>query len=129
MCNLLIKRSKIVKNLDKAIKIQALIGLVMVMIYSLLGQPAGAAYGMFIGMVNVWMLTYTFQKASTTEDPKSGILVLYMSAVIRFVLLAVLFILGLSFLDESQAFPVVITFVLMQLGKLFDLKGKRRLTD
>ena len=117
------------RNLDKSIKIQALIGLVMVMIYSLLGQPAGAAYGMFIGLVNVWMLTYTFQKASTTEDPKSGILVLYMSAVIRFILLAVLFVLGLSFLDESQAFPVVITFVLMQLGKLFDLKGKRRLTD
>ncbi|GAB6069072.1 hypothetical protein JCM30760_01690 [Thiomicrorhabdus hydrogeniphila] len=117
------------KNLDKAIKIQAMIGLVMVMIYSLLGQPVGAAYGMLIGMINVWMLTYTFQKASTTEDPKNGILVLYMSAVIRFVLLAVLFVLGLSFLDKSEAFPVVITFVLMQLGKLFDLKGKRRLTD
>ena len=63
------------------------------------------------------------------EDPKSGILILYMSAVIRFVLLAVLFVLGLSFLDESQAFPVVLTFVLMQLGQLFNLKGKRRLTD
>jgi ATP synthase protein I len=41
----------------------------------------------------------------------------------------VLFVLGLSFLDESQALPVVLTFVVMQLGKLFDLKGKRRLTD
>lgn len=119
------------KSLDKTVKIQAVIGLLMVMIYSLLGQSVAAAYGMFIGMVNVWMLSYTFQHANdrAAEDPKSGILILYMSAVIRFILLAVLFILGLSFLDESQALPVVLTFVLMQLGKLFDLKGKRRLTD
>jgi len=41
----------------------------------------------------------------------------------------VLFIVGLSFLEESQAFPVVLTFVLMQLGQLFNLRGKRRLTD
>ncbi len=103
----------------------------MVVIFSFFGQTVAAAYGMFIGLVNVWMLSLTFSKANkrAAEDPKGGILILYMSAVIRFVLLAVLFVLGLSFLDESQAFPVVLTFVVMQLGKLFDLKGKRRLTD
>lgn len=118
-------------NLDRSVKIQLLIGLVMVAIYTLFDQTVAAAYGMFIGLVNVWMLSFTFAKANqrAAEDPKSGILILYMSAVIRFVLLAVLFVLGLSFLDESQAFPVVLTFVVMQLGKLFDLKGKRRLTD
>ncbi|WP_168188962.1 ATP synthase subunit I [Thiomicrorhabdus sediminis] len=119
------------KTLDKAVKIQVVIGLLAVMVYSLLGHAVGAAYGMFIGLVNLWMLNYTFEKANkrAEEDPKSGILILYMSAVIRFVLLAVLFVLGLSFLDESQALPVVLTFVVMQLAKLFDLKGKRRLTD
>jgi len=118
-------------NLDRSVKIQLLIGFIAVGIYSLYGQTVAAAYGMFIGLVNVLMLSYTFTKANdrAAEDPKSGILILYMSAVIRFVLLAVLFVLGLSFLDQSQAFPVVLTFVLMQLGKLFDLKGKRRLTD
>jgi len=118
-------------SLDNSVKIQIAIGLVMVAIFSLYGQTVAAAYGMFIGLMNVWMLSFTFQKANkrAAEDPKSGILILYMSAVIRFVLLAVLFVLGLSFLEESQAFPVVLTFVLMQLGKLFDLKGKRRLTD
>ena len=119
------------KSLDRSVKIQIAIGLAMVAIYSVYGQTVAAAYGMFIGLVNVWMLSFTFEKANkrAAEDPKSGILILYMSAVIRFVLLAVLFVLGLSFLEESQAFPVVLTFVVMQLGKLFDLKGKRRLTD
>jgi len=119
-------------KLDRSVKIQIGIGLLMVAIYSLYGQSVGAAYGMFIGLVNVWMLSFTFDKANkrAAEDPKSGILILYMSAVIRFFLLAVLFVLGLSFLVESEAVPaVVITFVVMQLGKLFDLRGKRRLTD
>jgi ATP synthase protein I len=103
----------------------------MVAGYAIQGQAVAAAYGFFIGLVNLWMLSFTFNKANkrAAEDPKAGILILYLSAVIRFVLLAVLFVLGLSFLDESQALPVVLTFVVMQLGKLFDLKGKRRLTD
>ncbi|MBF6058794.1 MULTISPECIES: ATP synthase subunit I [Thiomicrorhabdus] len=120
-----------IKNLDKGFKVQLLIGLVVVAIYATQGQAVAAAYGFFIGIMNVVMLSYTFAKANkkAAESPKSGVLILYLSAVIRFVLLAVLFVLGLSFLDESQAFPVVLTFVLMQLGQLFNLQGKRRLTD
>ena len=120
-----------IKNLDKAFKIQGLIGLIMVAVFATQGQAMGAGYGFFIGIMNVLMLSFTFSKANARaeDDPKTGILILYMSAVIRFVLLAVLFVLGLSFLDGSQAFPVVLTFVLMQLGQLFNLKGKRRLTD
>jgi len=120
-----------IKKLDSVYKIQIVIGLVAVAVYAVLGQAVGAGYGFFVGIMNVAMLSFTFSKANSRaeEDPKSGILILYMSAVIRFVLLAVLFVLGLSFLDESQAFPVVLTFVLMQLGQLFNLKGKRRLTD
>ncbi len=120
-----------IKNLDKAFKIQGIIGLIAVAVYATQGQAMGAGYGFFIGIMNVLMLSFTFSKANARaeEDPKAGILILYMSAVIRFILLAVLFVLGLSFLDTSQAFPVVLTFVLMQLGQLFNLKGKRRLTD
>ncbi|NPA71916.1 MAG: ATP synthase subunit I [Gammaproteobacteria bacterium] len=120
-----------IKGLDKSFKIQGSIGLIALIIFAFQGQAMGAGYGFFVGMMNVLMLSLTFNKASSTaeEDPKTGILILYMSAVVRFVLLAVLFIVGLSFLEESQAFPVVLTFVLMQLGQLFNLKGKRRLTD
>lgn len=120
-----------ISKLDNAYKIQLIIGFIAVAVYSALGQGMGAAYGLFVGVVNVAMLHFTFIQANkrASLDPKAGMLVLYMSAVIRFILLAVLFVLGLSFLDESQAFPVVLTFVLMQLGQLFNLKGKRRLTD
>ena len=113
-----------IKNLDKAFKIQGIIGLIAVAVYATQGQAMGAGYGFFIGIMNVLMLSFTFSKANARaeEDPKAGILILYMSAVIRFILLAVLFVLGLSFLDTSQAFPVVLTFVLMQLGQLFNLK-------
>ena len=120
------------KSLDRSVIIQAVIGLVMVVAFSLNAQTVAAAYGMFIGLVNIALLSFTFNKANkrAAEDPKSGILILYMSAVIRFVLLAVLFILGPSLLFEREdTFAMVITFVVMLVGKIFDLKGKRRLTD
>jgi len=117
--------------LSKPFKVQAIIGLIVVGFYATQGQVIGAAYGFFVGMMNVLMLAYAFKQANqrAENDPKAGILILYMSAAIRFVLLAVLFIIGLSFLEESQAFPIVLTFVLMQLGQLLNLRGKRRLTD
>ncbi len=116
---------------NKAFRVQFVIGLIVVGVYAFQGQVLGAAYGFFIGMVNMLMLSLTFDKANqrAKEDPKAGMLILYMSAVVRFILLAVLFIVGLSFLEESQALSVVLTFVLMQLGQLFNLLGKQRLTD
>lgn len=120
-----------IESLKQPLKIQGLIGLLMIAIFATQGYVMGAGYGFIIGLLNVLMLSFAFSKANkmAAEDPKSGMLILYVSAVIRFILLAVLFVLGLSFLDESQAFPVVLTFVLMQLGQLYNLKGKRRLTD
>ena len=120
-----------IKNLDMAYKAQGIIGILAVAFYATQGHFVASGYGFLIGLINIFMLQYTFVKANkrAAEDPKSGMLVLYMSAVIRFVLLAVLFVLGLSLLDQSEAFPVIITFVLMQIGQLFNLKGKRRLTD
>lgn len=120
-----------IKNLDTAYKVQGIIGIIVVAFYATQGHVVASAYGFLIGLVNVLMLQYTFTKANkrAAEDPKAGMLILYMSAVIRFVLLAVLFVLGLSILDQTEAFPVIITFVLMQIGQLFNLKGKRRLTD
>ncbi|MBO1923453.1 ATP synthase subunit I [Thiomicrorhabdus sp. 6S3-12] len=120
-----------IKNVDTAYKVQGIIGIAVVVFYATQGHVTGAAYGFVIGLLNIFMLQFTFQKANkrAAEDPKAGMLVLYLSAVIRFILLAVFFVLGLSILDQSEAFPVIITFVLMQIGQLFNLKGKRRLTD
>ncbi|WP_044408157.1 ATP synthase subunit I [Thiomicrospira microaerophila] len=117
-------------NLRRPFLVQGVLGLVAVVGFAIYGQWVPAVYGMFIGFVNVGLLALTFNKAnaSAAEDPKSGILILYMSAVIRFVLLAVLFVIGLALL-KFDPLAVVITFVVMTLGQMFNLQGKRRLTD
>jgi len=119
-----------VKNLSQPLMVQGAIGLIAIAIFATQGTAAAAAYGFFIGIMNVLMLSTTFNKANNkaAEDPKGGILILYMSAVIRFILLAVLFVLGLQVFG-FEAMPVVLTFVFMQIGQVFNLKGKQRLTD
>lgn len=110
--------------------VQGAVGLVAVIAFSIYGQMSSALFGFLIGLANVAMLVATFQKANSkaAEDPKSGILVLYMSAVLRFVLLAALFVIGLA-LFKLEPLAMVMTFVVMTLAQMFNLKGKRRLTD
>lgn len=117
-------------SLSKPLKIQGLIGLVVVALFATQGQWLDSLYGLFIGVINVLMLGVTFNKANdkAKQDPKTGIQILYLSAVIRFILLAVLFVLGLQAFGLNPA-PVVLTFVAMQIGQVFNLKGKQRLTD
>lgn len=118
------------KNSTSALKIQVILGVVMIIVFAIQGIAWAAAYGFLIGLVNLFLLNLTFKKANekSAEDPKMGVLVLYMSAVFRFILMAVLFVLGLSLL-KLNPLAVVITFVVMQLGQVFNLKGKQRLTD
>ena len=117
-------------SMSKSLKAQSIIGILAIIGFSTQGSWDSALYGFLIGIANVVMLGITFKKANNkaAEDPKQGMLVLYLSAVIRFILLAVLFVLGLS-LFQFEPMPVVLTFVLMQIGQMFNLTGKRRLTD
>lgn len=117
-------------SMAQSLKTQGMIGLLAIAGFSIQGFWDSALYGFLIGIANIVMLGMTFKKADNkaAENPKQGILVLYLSAVIRFILLAVLFVLGLS-LFQFEAMPVVLTFVLMQIGQVFNLAGKRRLTD
>ncbi len=117
-------------NFTKPLKIQGAIGLIAVVVFTFWGSFESSLYGFFVGIVNVALLGLTFSKANkeAAESPQTGILILYMSAVARFVLLGVLFVVGLS-LFGLEAMPVVVTFVVMQLGQAFNLMGKRRLTD
>ena len=119
-----------IQNLSNTLKIQGVLGLVMVFIFTTQGLLWASAYGLFIGVVNVVLLGMTFKKANdkSAENPKAGILVLYLSAVLRFILLAVLFILGLQLL-KLDPLAVVLTFVVMQVAQVFNLKGKQRLTS
>ncbi|WP_019895231.1 ATP synthase subunit I [Hydrogenovibrio halophilus] len=115
---------------SRAWKAQLVLGLLAVFVFAFWSLALDALYGLAIGLVNVAMLSWTFQKANAkaVENPKSGIQILYLSAVIRFVLLAVLFVLGLQAF-ELNPMPVVLTFVVMQIGQMLNLKGKQRLTD
>ncbi|UQB42160.1 ATP synthase subunit I [Thiomicrospira microaerophila] len=117
-------------NLKRPFIVQGILGLIAVIGFAVYGQFLSALYGMMIGFANIGLLVLTFKKANSkaAADPQGGILVLYMSAVIRFVLLAVLFVIGLALL-KLDPLAVVITFVVMTLGQMFNLQGKRRLTD
>ncbi len=119
-----------VSGLSGPLKIQSLIGLLAVAIFAFQDGLVASLYGFIVGLANILMLSLTFKKAERTasKDPSMGVMILYMSAVVRFVLLAVLFVLGLSLL-ELEPMPVVLTFVVMQIGQMFNLAGKRRLTD
>lgn len=117
-------------NLLRPFVIQGVIGVITLGVFAYYGHAIAALYGLMIGLANVAMLAFTFERANkrAAQDPKGGILVLYMSAVIRFALLAVLFVIGLALL-KLDPMPMVITFVLMTIGQMFNLQGKRRLTD
>lgn len=117
-------------SMVQSLKVQGIIGLISIAVFATQGYWASAVFGFFIGMANIVMLGITFVKANNkaADDPKMGVLFLYLSAVIRFILLAALFVLGLS-LFQLDPMPVVLTFVLMQIGQVFNLAGKRRLTD
>ncbi|GAB6034998.1 ATP synthase subunit I [Galenea microaerophila] len=115
---------------QKPLKIQLFLGLVMVAIFATQQLWLDALYGVFLGLANVGMLALTFKAANhkAKTDAKQGVMILYLSAVIRFILLAVLFVIGLAWL-KMNPMAVVLTFVVMQLGQMANLHGKRRLTD
>ncbi len=94
------------------------------------GEWLSALFGFGVGVANLAMLSASFRIASerAADDPKAGMTVLYISAVVRFILLAVFFALGLAFAGLAPM-PMVLTFVVMQLGSALGLRGKRRLTD
>lgn len=118
------------QRIMQTFKWQALVGLLVVAVFATQSMLLSALYGFFVGIANVAMLGFGFDKANkkAAENPKTGILFLYMSAVIRFILLAVLFVLGMSLL-KLEPTAIVLTFVAMQIAQGFNLIGKRRLTD
>lgn len=117
-------------SLLRPLVIQGTIGALALLVFVYYGHTVSSLYGVMIGLANVLMLALTFYQADkkAAEDPKTGILILYVSAVIRFILMAVLFIIGLV-LFKLEAMPMVVTFALMTIGQIFTLKGKRRLMD
>jgi ATP synthase protein I len=89
-----------------------------------------SAYGLMLGLLNVGLLVVTMRVADDRAqiDPKQSMLILYVSAAIRFILLAVCFVSGISVLGLDPM-PLVLTFVAMQMAQVMALRGKKRLTD
>lgn len=106
-------------------------GLVLIAfgVFAPMSVPA-SAYGLVLGLGNVGMLTLTVRMADVRAEtePQQSMWILYVSAAIRFVLLAVLFVVGMSLLG-LEPMPMVLTFVAMQMAQIMALRGKKRLTD
>lgn len=93
-------------------------------------EVPSSAYGLLLGLLNTallaWTVTLADQKAVT--DPRQSMWILYASAALRFVFMAVLFVVGISVLGLNPM-PMVLTFVAMQIAQVMTLRGKKRLTD
>ena len=82
-----------------------------------------ALYGAFISVFAAVMLRRGVQRASLIagQDPKTAMLTLYMGAVVRFVLVLILFGVGLAGLKLSPL-PVIVGFGLTQLAYLVGMR-------
>ncbi len=98
-------------------------------VFAPMNVPA-SAYGLMLGLMNVGLLVLTVRMADAraVTELQQSMWILYASAAIRFVLLGVLFIVGISGVG-LEPMPMVLTFVAMQLAQVMTLRGKKRLTD
>jgi ATP synthase protein I len=105
------------------------VALVAFGLFEPMSVPA-SAYGLMLGLLNVGLLALTMRIADqqAQTDPKQSMWILYVSAAIRFILLAVCFVSGISVLGLDPM-PLVLTFVAMQLAQVMVLRGKKRLRD
>ena len=80
-------------------------------------------FGAFISVFAAVMLRRGVQRASQIagQDPKTAMLTLYMGAVVRFVLVLILFGVGLAGLKLSPL-PVIVGFGLAQLAYLVGMR-------
>lgn len=98
-------------------------------LFSPMSVPA-SAFGLVLGLLNVGVLMMTVRVADAYAviNPQQSTWILYVSAALRFVLLAFCFVLGISVLG-LEPMPLVLTFVAMQFAQVMALRGKQRLTD
>ena len=107
----------------KLIITQLLLTILIVVFYAKINNDimAGlsALAGCVVALINTALFLVSAVIARTTKEVKQGIVIAYLLAGVRFVLVAVLFamgaILGLSML------PMIVGFIVLQLGQLVNL--------
>lgn len=105
-------------------------GLVLIVSGTDLSWVIPFVFGVAVYVVNAVLLELSARKADrmAETDAKRGVLVLYVSAVLRFVLVGLVLLLGM-WQWSLQPEPMVIGFALMTLQQFVGLLGKKRLTD
>lgn len=89
-------------------------------LYSGYFDAMAVVYGGMVSIVLAWMHKRAVRKSEdvSLRDPKAGMLVLFVSAVLRFILLIVLLGVGFGLLKLAPQ-PMLAGFILAQLGFLF----------
>ncbi len=94
----------------------------MVGFYFYQGRAAAEAalFGGCMAMFNVWLAGRRVRRAAQVArvEPGAEVRVLYLGAVLRFILTLGLFIAGMALL-KLPPLPLILTFALAQLGYLF----------
>ena len=105
----------------KLLTTQLFITLSVALFFTLTGGNGwlAAIYGGLITILNFTMLNHGLTLATQhgPENSNMGILILYGGAVIRFVMVMILFAIGIGYL-KLQAVPMIAAFALAQLGSL-----------
>lgn len=105
---------------------QVVVGALVAAGFGVAGSRIGAQaalYGAFISVFAAVMLRRGVQRASQIagQDPKTAMLTLYMGAVVRFVLVLILFGVGLAGL-KLPPLPMITGFGLTQLAYLAGMR-------
>jgi len=87
-------------------------------------EAAAALYGSMISILSALLLGRGVSKAEklSLDDPKRSLGVLYFGAVQRFVLVAILFVIGLAGLKLAPI-PTCVGFALVQMAYALRLKA------
>lgn len=104
-------------------KYQLILTLLIVAILFALQKPQhayGAAYGGFVSLFLTWTIGWSMRKANEVAktDPKRGMGILYLSAVIRFFLFLGLFAFGIGLLKLAPLAVVATAIVVWMTGVL-----------
>lgn len=118
--------NKMTHQTRRIIGAQVVVGALVAAGFGVAGGAGGAQaalYGAFISVFAAVMLRRGVQRASQIagQDPKTAMLTLYMGAVVRFVLVLILFGVGLAGLKLSPL-PVIAGFGLTQLAYLVGMR-------
>ena len=119
---------ELVARARKVIGLQlAIVGLIATGFFLVQGEQEArsAFYGGLISVIAAWMLSRGVIRAGNMArfNPRTGAWILYISAALRFVLVLVLFGIGLTLL-ELKPVAMITGFVAAQLTYLFRFDGR-----